>query len=124
MKTISESELEVMKCLWDEEYITLKEIVNKIENDQWSYSTIRTMVQRLMKKNFISADKTTPNNFKYYPLIKELDYKEKESKKLLNNVFDGSFSMLVSALSNKENLSDKSIQEIEDIINNLKNDGK
>ena len=47
---ISESEWEVMQCLWEESNLTLKEIVERLEHTDWSDTTIRTMVTRLVYK--------------------------------------------------------------------------
>lgn len=116
---ISESEWKVMECLWEENNLTLKQIVEKLDGTDWSYTTIRTMVTRLMDKGVIDADKSQPTNFKYFPIAKEKDCKIQEAKSFLNRVFDGSVAMMVSTLAKQEALSKKEITELKEIIENM-----
>lgn len=115
---ISDSEWEVMKVLWNTPNITLKEIGGMLKDCSWSYSTVRTLVTRLMKKNVIDADKTG-SNFKYYPLVKEDVCKKEEVRNFMGKIFDGSVSMLVSALVKDSNITQKEYGELMNIIDKI-----
>ncbi len=119
---ISEAEWKIMECLWDESNLTLKQIVERLNNSEWSYTTIRTMVKRLMVKGVIGADKSQSTNFKYFTLVEEKDCKIEEAKSFLSRVFDGSVAMMVSTLAKQEELSEKEIEELKKIIDDM--DGK
>ena len=123
MKNISESELEIMKVLWKYDSLTLKEIVNELDKKDWSYSTIRTMVQRLLKKGAIKANKDNISSFKYYTVVSEKDYQKSESKVFLENVFNGSLTKMISTLYKDEKLDIKEIKEIQELIDSMKNIG-
>lgn len=114
---ISESEWLIMKVLWGEPNLTLKEIVKSVDND-WSYSTVRTLVNRLLKKEMISADKSKAN-FIYNAVFKEEECQTEEAKNLLNRVFDNSLSGLVSLLVKKESLSEKEFDDLMRIIDKI-----
>lgn len=116
---ISESEWEVMQCLWEESNLTLKEIVERLEHTDWSYTTIRTMVTRLMDKGMIGADKTSPSSFKYFAIAPEDECKIEETKSFLTRVFDGSVAMMVSTLTRQEELSDEEVAELRKIIDEI-----
>ncbi len=118
MKKLSESEWMVMKVLWEHPHITLKEITALLNDSEWSYSTIRTLVSRLVKKDAVAADKTI-GNFKYYPIAEESECKQQEAKKFLSRVFDGSISMMVSTLVMDSNLSEDEQKELMDIIDKI-----
>lgn len=120
MKThnISDGEWEVMKILWDKPYLTMKDISKSLEYTDWSYSTVRTLVTRLMKKDIISADKSS-GNFKYYPVVIEKECKEQKANNFIKRIFDGSISMFVSTLVNESNLDEEEYKELMNIINKI-----
>lgn len=116
---ISEAEWKVMECLWEEKNLTLKQIVEKLDSKDWSYTTIRTMVTRLMDKGIIDADKSQTSNFRYFPIAREKDCRIQEAKSFLNRVFNGSIAMMVSALAKQEALSKEEIMELKEIIEGI-----
>lgn len=116
---ISEAEWRIMECLWDESNLTLKQIVEKLNDSEWSYTTIRTMVKRLMVKGIIGADKSQSSNFKYFTLVEEKDCKIEEAKSFLSRVFDGSVAMMVSTLAKQEELSKEELEELKKIIDGM-----
>ncbi|MEL7655340.1 MAG: BlaI/MecI/CopY family transcriptional regulator [Bacillota bacterium] len=118
--SISESEWKVMKVLWEKPNLTLKEIAAGLDETDWSYTTIRTLVTRLSEKGAIAADKSQTNNFRYYPAVSESECKFKEVNRFLSRVFDGSVSMLVSTLTKDSNLTEKEQKELMDIIEKIK----
>lgn len=117
--TISESEWKVMKILWGKSDLTLREIALGLGDTDWSYTTIRTLVTRLVEKGAISADKKSVNNFKYFPAVSEKECKSKEVNRLLSRVFDGSVSMLVSSLTKDSNLTEEEQKELMNIIEKM-----
>lgn len=116
---ISEAEWKVMECLWEESNLTLRQIVDKLEHTKWSYTTIRTMVTRLMEKGAVDADKSQPSSFKYFAVAREKDCKIEEAKSFLSRVFDGSIAMMVSTLAKQEVLSEQEVKELKKIIDNM-----
>lgn len=121
---ISEAEWKVMKVLWDKPNVTLKEISDCLKDTGWSYSTIRTLVTRLMEKGAADADKSAANNFKYFPAVSENDCQIQETKRFIDRVFDGSVSMLMSSLVKKSNLSPEEVAELKSIIDKIEGGDK
>lgn len=116
--SISDSEWKIMRVLWETPDLTLREITASLEETEWSYTTIRTLVTRLMEKGAISADKSS-SNFKYYPAVMEDECKRKEMNRFLSRVFDGSVSMLVSTLTKDSNLTEEEQKELMHIIEKM-----
>ena len=116
--SISESEWKIMRVLWEKPDLSLREITASLEETDWSYTTIRTLVTRLMEKGAISADKSS-SNFKYYPAVTEDECKLKEMNRFLSRVFDGSVSMLVSTLTKDSNLTEEEQKELMNIIEKM-----
>ncbi len=116
---ISEAEWKVMACLWKESRLSLKDITRRLKDEKWRYSTIRTLVTRLMDKGMIDADKSSSSNFKYFPVVSEKKCKMEETKSFLTRVFDGSLAMMVSTLAKDETLSKEEVLELKRIIDSM-----
>lgn len=116
---ISDSEWKIMKILWESPNLTLRQIDSSLPESEWSYTTVRTLVTRLLDKGAIGADRSIANNFKYYPIVSESACKNKEVKSFLERVFDGSAGMLVSSLTRDSNLSEEEQKTLLDIIEKM-----
>jgi BlaI family penicillinase repressor len=113
---ISDAEWEIMKVLWKNPYSNLKEISENLINNKWSYTTIRTLVSRLMEKGAIMADKSSPTNFKYYSALPENEYKESNARNFLAKVFDGSAAMMMAALVQGGSLTEAETKKLKELI--------
>ena len=99
MVKISEAELEVMKIVWEKDEITSSEIVDKLQNKNWTDNTIRTLINRLVNKKAIGISRKERNRiYIYVPLIKEEKYKNYVSKKLLKKLFNNSIEEMIECL--------------------------
>lgn len=116
---ISEAEWKVMECLWKEPNVTLKQISDNLKDTKWSYTTIRTLVTRLMEKGAIDADKSSASNFRYFPVIPEKECRLQEAKNFLTRVFHGSASMMLSTLVRQEELSAEEFAQLKKIIESM-----
>lgn len=117
--SISESEWKIMNVLWEQPDLELSDIVENLKDNEWSYSTIKTLLKRLVDKGVVIADKTSGRNFKYKAAVEEQECKIKEAKSFLAKVFDSSLSMFVSTLVKESNLSQKDEDELMKIINKM-----
>lgn len=118
-KNISDSEWAIMNVLWEESNLTLRQIYEKVIDEKWSYTTVRTLVTRLAEKEIIGADKNNPGNFKYYPLISESDCKGNAVTNFIDKVFDGSKSLLIASLTKDSNLTEKEQKELAALIEKM-----
>lgn len=116
---ISEAEWKVMECLWGKPNLTLKEIAESLKDTDWSYTTIRTLVTRLVEKGVVGADKSSSSNFRYFPIAPEKECRVQETKSFLTRVFDGSVAMMLSTLVKQEELSKEEISELKKIIDSM-----
>ncbi|HZJ82373.1 MAG TPA: BlaI/MecI/CopY family transcriptional regulator, partial [Clostridia bacterium] len=117
--SISEAEWEIMKVLWDQSDITLSDIVKDLGDRNWSYSTIKTLLRRLVDKGAVDVDKSVANSFVYKAAVKEQDCKVKEANNFLQRVFDGSISMFVSTLARESDLTKEERDELIEMINRM-----
>lgn len=110
--TITDSEYEIMKILWNtNEKMTVADVVAELKSNDWSASTVSTFLQRLLKKGVISCDKKGKSNL-YYPLLKQEDYKMSETESFLSKLYKGSVKNLVAALHENKRLSKEDVSDL------------
>lgn len=116
---ISESEWYIMNVLWDNEGLELKEITNKlIDKTNWKSPTIRTMLLRLIDKDFVKAD-TSTGVYKYFAIIDRENCVKEEAKSFLDRICKGSISQFISTFAKSGEISEKEKNEILEIISSM-----
>lgn len=117
---ITEAESEVMKLLWQNEPLLAHEIISKLsEQMQWSDQTIKTFLNRLHKKEAIRFEKSG-RNYLYYPLVSHDEYLKTENRSFLDRVYKGAVGMLCAKFLEEESLSDKDIEELQQLLEKKK----
>ena len=117
--TLTEAEWTVMECLWEKSPRTGRETVAWLEQKMgWSRSTTLTMLRRLEAKGAVAGD--TEGELKTFrPLIAREEVAIRETENLLDRVYKGSLSLLVSNLTKKQNLPQKEIDELYAILREM-----
>lgn len=114
---ISEAELEVMKLLWKNKKMTSPEIVEELlKTSDWKDKTILTLINRLVKKGAVNAEKESGKAFLYSANINEDEYKQEQSNSLINKLFNGSISLMMSNFVKSNNISNEDIEELKKIL--------
>ncbi|AJS58665.1 BlaI/MecI/CopY family transcriptional regulator [Paenibacillus sp. IHBB 10380] len=122
MPKISESEWEIMKVIWQENPLTAEQIVQYLpEGMDWSDQTVRTFINRLMKKKALGYQKSG-RSYLYYPLISEKECVRAESRSFLNRVFSGAAGLMMTNFLEETQLSDQEIERLQQIL--LEKQGK
>ncbi|MBF8984274.1 BlaI/MecI/CopY family transcriptional regulator [Lutibacter sp. B2] len=113
---ISDSEYDIMKLIWKQHPIKSQEIIEQVDVcNHWSEKTIKTMINRLLKKEAISYTKDG-KSYLYYPLIQEVDYRILENKSFLKRVYNGSINAMVVHFIKDMKLSTQEIDELKNIL--------
>ena len=109
---ISDSELEVMKVLWEAEDALPVTMIRETLADRkgWEATTVKTLVNRLVGKGAVSQEKRKV--FFYAPLISEKEYNAWATGNLIQRLYKGSVKDLVAALVSSDELSDADIAEL------------
>ena len=119
---ISEAESQVMEVLWRENPLAAEDVAAAIgDSQEWELSTVKTLLNRLLKKNAIDAIKDG-RRYLYRPLIERADYVHAESKSLLDRLFDGRVAPLVAHFSAQRRLSKKDVAELKRLLEELEDD--
>jgi len=114
---ISEAELEVMKVLWELNYATSSQIVERlVKVKNWKPKTIQTLINRLVAKGAVKAERKTGKAFLYSPNISEGEFKAYASSSFLQKVFDGSLSLMIASFIKEKKLSKQEIEDLKKIL--------
>ena len=123
---ISEAESIVMDVLWQAASdgsgpLAAEDVVGALaESQQWQEATIKTLLNRLLNKGAIEADRDG-RRYLYRPLLSRTDYVHAESKSLLDRLFEGRVAPLVAHFSEQHKLSKKDIAELKRLIGEIDN---
>ena len=116
---VSSAEHVVMRALWARQPRSADEIVAEVAKDQdWTDATVRTLLNRLLNKGAIAAEKDG-RRYLYRAVLKQDDYVEEQSRSLLDRFFDGRLSSMVSHFSARERLSADEIAALKRLIAEL-----
>lgn len=114
---ISEAELEVMKVLWARSPQTANEIIEKMgSTTDWKPKTIRTLINRLVKKEAVSYHQDKGRLYMFYPLVSQENYLQVETKSLLTRFYGAAFKPLLVNFLKEEKLSSEDINELRRIL--------
>ncbi len=117
---ISEAESAVMEVLWRASSpMTSEEVVAALTaTHDWQEPTIKTLLNRLLNKGAISAEREG-RRYRYLPVLKREDWLSDESGSLLDRLFGGRIAPLVAHFSEQRKLSKKDIAELRKLIKEL-----
>jgi len=125
---VSEAESVVMEVLWDAEAggrspLPAEDVVAGLAQRQdWQEATIKTLLNRLLKKGAIKASKDG-RRYLYTPVLSRQAWLMNESEGLLQRLFDGRVAPLVAHFSRHRKLGPKDVAELRKLLEEI-DDGK
>ena len=119
---ISDAESTVMEVLWQRSPLGADEVVAALSGEQaWQEATIKTLLNRLLKKGAISAE-AEGRRFRYSPVLTRDAWLTQTSRGLLDRLFGGRVAPLVAHFGEQKALTRKDIAELRALLEKL--DGK
>jgi predicted transcriptional regulator len=119
---ISEAESIVMDVLWRQQPLAAEDVVAALaESQQWQEPTIKTLLNRLLKKGAIKASKDG-RRYLYTPVLQRQAWMLGESQGLLERLFDGRVAPLVAHFSEHRKLTRKDIADLRKLLEELDDD--
>lgn len=116
LSELSDAEWVVMKKVWDLKKTNVREVYEALLASQnWAYNTVRTMMERLREKGYLSGRKVG-NMFFYEPVVSRRRTALGALQGFADKVFDGAVGPLVSYLIKQDKLSDAEIREIKSLL--------
>jgi predicted transcriptional regulator len=117
---LGESELEVLKTLWDSGPLTVRAVMNELHKRgrRVAYTTVLTFLTRLEQKGCVASDKSG-QAYVYRPLITHSSVTQNRLKALLQQLYDGAAGPLVLQLVRSQELTRDEIEELQLLIDRL-----
>jgi len=122
LPSISEAESAVMEVLWRTSPASTEDVVAALKNRQdWQEPTIKTLLNRLLKKGAISAQRDG-RRYLYSPVLLRDQWLASESKGLLDRLFGGRVAPLVAHFSKQRKLTRKDLADLKRLIEELEDE--
>ena len=113
-----------MECLWEHSPRTARELTGELEKSRgWSRSTTLTVLRRLVEKEQVHCDEASDVRL-YVPLLRREDALREETSSFLQRAYRGSVSLLVSSMTQQQELSRTEIEELYEILRRAKEAGE
>ena len=116
---LTPAEWRIMECLWEQSPRTGRETAEHLEVQMgWSRSTTLTLLRRLEAKGAVIGD-SRDGVKTFRPGIAREDAAVRETEDLLDRVYRGSVSMMVSALTRKQAVSPEELAQLHRLLDTL-----
>lgn len=117
VESMSRAEWQVMRIIWTLGQATSKQVIEILERKtDWKSATIKTLIGRLQKKNFLQADETN-RPYVYKPLISENAAIHESVTELFDNLCCMKKGMAIDDLINNSEISQSDIVKIMQTLN-------
>ena len=118
--SLTQAECNVMECLWEAGPLTGREVTRRLERScGWSRSTTLTLLSRLEHKGTLESIPGEKGPKVFSPLLGREDAALQETKDFLDRVYQGSLSLMVSTLTQKQTLSQEELDELYELLKGL-----
>ena len=122
MTEISNAEFEVLEALWQCHPATANDVITRLnEKREWHDKTVKTLLNRLVKKQAINFEKQQ-RHYLYSPLLDRESYTQKESKSLIERMFSGKIAPLVAGFAKQNDLNKDDISALKSLISDWEKD--
>ena len=119
----SNAEWAVLNALWDAGPMAAGEIFKIVERERdWSYSTVRTLLTRLVEKGWLDA-RRVGNSYLYSAAVPRRKAVRSAVHEFTGRVLDGLLSPFVAYYAEEHDLSEEDLRRLEEIIRRHKNKG-
>ena len=117
MKRLPDTELEVMKALWNTGENTPRTVLEAVlEPFGWASNTVNTYLTRLEKKGFVSVARDRRGN-RYTALVSQEDYQAFDSQAILTQLY-GTPRNFVAALA-RTGLDRSDLEQLRSLLDEL-----
>jgi BlaI family penicillinase repressor len=109
-----------MKTIWENNPCTSNQVIERLEDTtEWMPKTIKTLINRLVKKNVLGFN-VEGRVYYYYPLLTKQECVKAENHSFLKRIYNGTLkSMLINFIEENE-LTKEEIAELKEMLDERK----
>jgi len=120
---LTEAEWTIIKAVWDKEPCTAPDVQQKLARDtEWTYSTVRTLMDRMVAKGLLAAEKVR-NLTLYRSAVTRQQAQRGELGYALKHAFNGALTPLVQCLLDTNEVTREELDRIKQIIDEHERSG-
>lgn len=113
---ISSAEWQIMRIVWTLNHVTSSEIINLMQKKQdWSDSTIKTLITRLTKKEFLSREKEK-GRYIYSTTVEEQATMDEYANSLFNDFCAHKSGSVLNELIDSMEISRTDIEKLQQTL--------
>ncbi len=113
---LTKAEWTIIKAVWQKEPCTAPEVQLTLQKETaWTYSTVRTLMDRMVAKGLLAAEKVR-NLTLYRSVVTKAQAQRSELLYALKNAFNGALTPMVQCLLDTGELSADELAELESLI--------
>ena len=117
---LTEGEWAIIKAVWENEPCAAPTIQEKLHKQkEWTYSTVRTLMDRMVAKGLLTAEKVR-NLTLYRSAVSRQQAQRGELLYALKHAFNGALTPMVQCLLETHDLSAQELAELEALIKRKK----
>jgi len=119
MKNLSESEWALLEVLWERERATARDVTEALSPTRgWAYSTVKTMLERLVEKGAVSGRKVG-RTWEFSPAISSDQARRSAWRKFVDKAFGGSLDPALRFLATDAELTEDQKQALRALLNDV-----
>lgn len=113
---LTDSEWAIIKEVWRHEPVAAPSVQEALMKEKgWSYSTVRTLMDRMVLKGFLTSEKLR-NLTLFRSAVRQRDAQKSKVLSTLRTAFSGSLTPLVQCLLETKDLSAQELSDLEKLI--------
>jgi len=121
---LTEAEWAIIKTVWDAEPCAAPAVQERLfKTTQWTYSTVRTLMDRMVAKGILTAEKVR-NLTLYRSAVTREQAQRGELLYALKHAFNGALTPMVQCLIDSKDLSTDELAKLETLIKERKKSAK
>lgn len=106
----------LMDALWEAGQATATDLQRNLEKSQgWAYSTVKTMLDRLVEMGHVKA-RRVGNVYEYSPKLKRLTVVGRAVDEVTERLFDGSVAPFIQCLIQRGKLTTAEVEELQGML--------
>jgi BlaI family penicillinase repressor len=113
---LSEAEWKIMNRVWEDHPTTARDVLESvIDETGWAYTTVKTMMNRLVEKGVL-REKKRGGTSQYEPKLTRRGARTAALKALMDRAFDGAMGPMMSFLVKDEKLSKRDREDLQRML--------
>jgi BlaI family penicillinase repressor len=112
---LGDLQLKIMKILWDRNRATVADVHDALGRDDHAHTTVATMLRKMEGRRLV-RHLTVGRRFIYVPAVSPDEVTQSMADDLLDRLFEGSLTDMVSHLLSTRDVSREELRRLEKVI--------